>query len=364
MRISIVDRYTARSFLVGYAILMFAGIGLYVLSDLLVNIDEFTEDKSLSAAQMLASAADYYGYNIPLYFAQLTGPIMAFAAAFTLAMMLRNNEMTALASAGMPLTRLAVPIVVCSTGLIGLWVLNHEFVLPKIAPKIVRPRGVEDRQRTIGVECARDDRNSIVNAARLYPREGRMFGVTIIEPDEFGKPAALIEARSATYDPDRRTWLLEAGRRITFGDPLGSDGQIRIHEQPLDEYRLLLDPDELVLRRSAEWADFLALADMRRLLRSRNLPFRNLLLTSFHIRLTTPLLQLIMLTLVLPFFLTREPTNVLAAGGKALLLGGAMFGAAFVAKTIVKTEFAALYAWLPILIFGPIAVVRLSNAKT
>ncbi len=67
MKISIVDRYTARSFLVGYAILMSAGIGLYILSDLLDNIDEcrsnlleiFAKYLSLDASDELYHAASY-----------------------------------------------------------------------------------------------------------------------------------------------------------------------------------------------------------------------------------------------------------------------------------------------------------------
>jgi lipopolysaccharide export LptBFGC system permease protein LptF len=86
---------------------------------------------------------------------------------------------------------------------------------------------------------------------------------------------------------------------------------------------------------------------------------------SRHIRLTQPLLQWILLLLALPFFLTREPANVMAAGGKALLLGGAFFLVAFVAHSVVKEEaHAALIAWLPILLFGPLAALQLANVKT
>ena len=104
---------------------------------------------------------------------------------------------------------------------------------------------------------------------------------------------------------------------------------------------------------------------MNALLRSRNLPNLSTIDMSRHIRLTKPLLFWILMTLALPFFLTREPASVLAAGGRALLVGGLFFGVGFVAHTIVKDEsWTAFMAWLPILVFGPIAVLQLANAKT
>jgi lipopolysaccharide export LptBFGC system permease protein LptF len=135
---SIIDRYVARTFLSGYLILMLVGIGLYTLTDLLVNVDEFAKDETLSLLQVLRLMADYYLCNLPLYYSQLGGPLMAIAAAFTLGMMLRNNELTALVAAGMPLQRLAVPIAACSVLLVAAWMANRELLLPRLAHKIAR----------------------------------------------------------------------------------------------------------------------------------------------------------------------------------------------------------------------------------
>ena len=135
---SIIDRYVARTFLSGYIILMMVGVGLYVLTDVLLNADEFTEDKTLPLIEILRLMGDYYVCNLPLYYSQLGGPLMAIAAAFTLGILLRNNELTALVAAGMPLQRLAVPIVACSILLVGVWMANRELLLPKLAHKVAR----------------------------------------------------------------------------------------------------------------------------------------------------------------------------------------------------------------------------------
>ena len=67
---STIDRYLARTFVGSYALLLLVGIGLYVFSDVLVNLDEFTKDRTLSAGAVLLKMLDYYGYNVPLYYQQ------------------------------------------------------------------------------------------------------------------------------------------------------------------------------------------------------------------------------------------------------------------------------------------------------
>ncbi|MBU0637681.1 MAG: LptF/LptG family permease [Planctomycetes bacterium] len=362
---NIIDRYVAKTFLSGYLILLLVGIGLYILSDMLVNIDEFTEDPTLSLAQVLQRMVDYYGYNIPLYFSQLGAFVMAIAAAFTLGMMLRNNEMTALVAAGMPLQRLAVPILICSVLLVGVSVANQELVIPRVAHKIARQHDDIVGTRTVGVYCARDDSRAIMTALRLYPREGTLERVFIIEPDEAGQPATLVEADQATYDPERETWRLVKGRRLIMGNTAATDGLGgAVQYEGVQEYPFTLKPGDLVLRQGAQWADMLSLRQMNALVQSHTLPNLATVIKSRHIRLTQPLLQWLLLALAVPFFLTREPGNVLAAGGRALLVSGAFLGVTFVSHGIIGDERAALLAWLPILLFGPVAVLQLANVKT
>jgi lipopolysaccharide export system permease protein len=363
---SIIDRHVARAFLSGYVILMLVGVGLYVLTDVLLNADEFTEDASLPFLEVLRLMGDYYLCNLPLYYSQLGGPLMAIAAAFTIGMMLRNNELTPLVAAGMPLQRLIVPILACSVILVGVWMANRELLLPKLAHKVARKHDDIVGQRTRGVRCARDNNNAILIAASFYPRQARLEGLFIIEPDAQGQPQNLIQADAANYDEQRHVWKLERGVRIPMYEPGSVDGLgPAIEREYIDECTFTLTPDELVLRRDSQWADLLSLRQLNALLQSRNLANRPSIDMSRHIRLTQPLLQWTLLLLALPFFLVREPSNVLAAGGKALLVAGAFFAVAFIAQSVVKEEtFAALIAWIPILLFGPLAVLLLANVRT
>ena len=360
-----VDRYIAKSFISGYLILMLVGMGLYALADLLVNIDEFTKDPDLPLPAALMNIYDYYLAQLPLYFSQLAGPLMTIAASFTLAVMLRNNELIALISSGVPLQRLTAPLLICSIFMITLWAVNQELILPKVAHKIVRKRDDAKGTAAVGVYWARDDRNNLMIALRMYPREKRLYDVIIVEADAGGRPANLIKADRADYDELKQTWVLERGIRIRAEvADAPRDLPLPITLEPVADFAFGLTPEQLVVRQKSEYAAMLSLGQMNELIASGRIANRAGIVMSRHIRLTQPLLQLILLTLVVPFFLVREPVSVLATGGLALAVGGIFFGVTFVAHSIVSDHSAALVAWMPILLFGPFAVWRLGDLKT
>lgn len=363
---STIDRYVARMFLSSYVILSAMLIAVYVLADLLVNIDEFTKDATLSGVQVLGLMADYYTHNLPLYFAQLAAPMICVAAAFTLGTMLNCNEMTALLAAGVPLQRIVAPIVVTSVVLLAAAFANREFVIPALADKIGRTHDDVTGLRSTGIYCARDERNAILSAKEFFPRQGVLKHVIIIEPEGAHDPSRVIEADRATWAPQRRVWLLERGRRVVHADPAAQEAlSVPTRVEPVDEHPFGLPPEQLVLRRGTQWAELLSLTQLDDLLRSVNLPNRASIDLARHVRMIEPLAQLVMLLLAVPAFLSRMPTNVLVAGGRALVVSGAFFLVMFIAQGItVEDRYTALVAWIPILIFGPLAAVQLANVRT
>ena len=363
---STIDRYLARTFVGSYALLLLVGIGLYVFSDVLVNLDEFTKDRTLSAGAVLLKMLDYYGYNVPLYYQQLGAALLTIAAGFTFAMMMKNNELTPLIAAGVPLQRLAWPVLGCSVVLVGAWLVNSELIVPRFAPKIARQHEDMIEARQLGVQCVRDDRNAILVAHELHVHAGLLRGVYIIEPDENGTPQQLIQADSAVYDPQARTWRLDRGARLQVAEAFGGSelGRV-IRRVGLDEYAFTLSPEQILLRQSSQWADLMSVAQMRDLLQSRNLPNLAAIARSLDARITQVPLAWILMLLAIPFFLTREPGNVLVAGGKALLLTGLCFGLVFVTHSVSAEGLLERFVMaLPLLAFGPVAVVLFANVKT
>ena len=85
----ILDRYVVKNFLIGYAIAFGVLIGLRVIMDLFVNLDEFTEHASLSAMGVARNILVFYALNVTLYFRDFAGMITVVAAAFSLGKMVR-----------------------------------------------------------------------------------------------------------------------------------------------------------------------------------------------------------------------------------------------------------------------------------
>jgi len=363
--VTIMDRYVVRNFLSSYLSLLLGLTGLVVFVDIVFNVDEFTDDLDQGIVGVLLKIVDYHGYRLPLYFHMLGGVMMSIAACFTFAIMLRSNELTPLVAAGMPLQRLTAPLLGCSVVLVALWLANSELVIPAIAPKLARTYQDLRDTRQGDVQCVRDARNAILSARELHARDGWLKNVHIIEPDDTGRPAHLISADVATYDPQRQTWVLTRGTRLTMGGRTAGGGLgSTITREPLDEYAFQLAPEQIRLRQSSQWADLMSIHQMNALLKGHNLSNATSIEKTRFIRFTQPLLIWILIALVVPFFLTREPANVLVAGGKALLLGGACFAVTFLAHAAAPDGYWQVVTALPVLIFGPVAVLHLANTKT
>lgn len=363
---NVIDRYVVGRFLSGYLILLVVGIGMFVLFDLSINLDEYTEDRRMTAAQILPRVFDYYYHNLPLYYSQLSGAALAISAAFTLGMMLRNNELTALVASGTPLQRLIAPLVVCTLVLIGIWTLNRELLIPSWAHKIARTHDDAVGRQTTGVYCARDPSGNVLTALRSFPDGGRLENVLIFVPQPGDAPQTLIEADHAEYDAAARTWRLGRGRAIRLAGAFGAgtlQGEIRY--EPISEFAFGLAPGDLLLRQSAEWADLLSLTQLNEMLAAGRMPNRATIEMSRHIRLTTWLLQITAVLLAAPAFLSCAPVNVFSAGGQSLAWLVAFFLTSFISHGAVREEsWALLAAWIPILIFAPLAVFRLGNVRT
>src|SRR3954454_24388905 len=171
----ILDRYVIATFLKNYLISFFVLIGLYVTLDMVFNFDELVEVQERagdtvksgldSALLVIRAAGDYYFYQIFYIFVQLSGMIPVVAAAFTLIRFSRFNELTAMLASGVPLLRVASPIIIVSLVLNGLLLLDQELLIPQIIPKLVRSRqeaGQETTSKDFQIPAMQDEHNAIL----------------------------------------------------------------------------------------------------------------------------------------------------------------------------------------------------------
>src|SRR5262249_11349784 len=86
----------------------------------------------------------------------------------------------------------------------------------------------------------------------------------------------------------------------------------------------------------------------------------------FHSRLTRPLLGVVLVLMGLGVILRDQTRNVIISAGLCLVLCAVFFAACYTCKMLGDYEFLtpALAAWLPVVAFGPFAIVMFDAVHT
>src|SRR4051794_11426040 len=174
----IIDRYVLWSFIKNYLISFMVLIGMYIVLDMVFNFDDLAGLKSTTTGGGVANVfdtlhniADYYFYQGFLFFVHLSGIIPVVAAAFTLMRLSRFNELTALLAAGVPLLRVAMPIIIAGIVLNGLLIADQELVIPQMIPKLTRSHDEMHmaQAKSFPLMAMQDDRHSLVRVGKYTP---------------------------------------------------------------------------------------------------------------------------------------------------------------------------------------------------
>jgi lipopolysaccharide export system permease protein len=86
----------------------------------------------------------------------------------------------------------------------------------------------------------------------------------------------------------------------------------------------------------------------------------------FHMRFTRPIMGFILVLWGLGVILRDQNRNVFISAGMCVVLCGVFFAALFVCKSLGDNEYVspALAAWMPVICFGPFAVVGFDAVHT
>src|SRR5258706_1821895 len=228
----ILDRYISAGFLKNYILSFMILVGLYVMLDMLFNFDNLMAVQTREGLTgtdaiwpLLKTIWDYYFYQVFLIFVTLSGIIPVVAAAFTLMRMSRQNELSAILSAGVPLLRLAWPIIVVAIILNALLLVDQEVVIPAMIPKLTRSHNEAGKETTNGfpIESMQDENGNLVLAAKYYPDPDHpyMVKVTIVQRNDEFQARAQITAERADWEPrvNGGQWKLTGALLMTGLEP-------------------------------------------------------------------------------------------------------------------------------------------------
>jgi lipopolysaccharide export LptBFGC system permease protein LptF len=122
-----------------------------------------------------------------------------------------------------------------------------------------------------------------------------------------------------------------------------------------------LTPEALVLRQSAEWISYMSTRELTQLLKLKSIPGGESAVLTLHARIANPVNNLVMLLLGLPFILSRQ-RNIKKSVGLNILVVGLFY--VFIYGCRYMSIEPVWAAWLPVLIFGPLAAVMFDTVKT
>jgi len=365
--VRILDRLLFTAFLKAYAICLVSLLSLYVVIDLFMNLEDFAAHVS-GILPVMGNIAKYYGYKVVQIFDRLCEAIVLLAAAFTVAWVQRNNELLPLLSAGVPTRRVILPVLVGAAVLIALGVANQEFLIPRIADALLADRDDPLGEKTLVVAGAYDS-----TGIHIEGSEARRNGLTVrplfvTVPETLADGLLHLTARESRYVP------AEPGRRESGGWLMTGVNPPVVENLPpsliqLDPGQFFLkttDVDFDVLTRNRQWFMFASTSRLRELLSRPDARRLAALAVQFHMRLTRPILGLLLVVLGLSVILRDQNRNVFIGTGLCLANCALFFAAIFACKHLGDNEYLspALAAWMPVLLFGPLTFTSFDAIHT
>jgi lipopolysaccharide export system permease protein len=376
----ILDKYVAKNFLVGYAIAFGVLLGMRIVIDLFVGLDEFTEHANLGAVSVIKTIVIYYGLQSTLYFRDFAGMITVVAAAFSLGKMVRYNELTAIMASGVSLKRIIAPIIVLAVVLTGFLIIDQELIIPSLSTKLVRGKDAVPGKEAYDVWFISDANGSLICAKKFDVESSTFDNLMVVTREKktnslIWEPTGLLEAGKATYDFKSQSWLLTNGFFTSI--PKQGSQQPRANKLnpiasrvSLPAYHTDLTPDDIPVRRKAEHKTLLSSMQLSQLA-SQGTQLKDLanLYSQKHFRITDPIMNIIMLLVCLPVLVCRDPKSMKSAITVSFAITSASLVVGFACR-ILATEnifgrvIPELWAWLPVFIFAPIAFIEIDSMKT
>ena len=374
------DRYIAKNFLVGYAIAFCVLIGMRVIIDLFVNLDEFSEKHTqLSTIGVIKDIADYYLVNSLLYFREFAGMITVVAASFSFGKMIRSNELIAIMASGVSLKRTIWPVIFMALILTGIIVINQEILIPSQADKLTRKHDDIRGQESYNVSFITDEKDSLIFSQQFDAGTATLFNPTIllrrlISQNGIWEVTARIDAGKAIIDKETGRWELytkEPGTEewLNYGRVIDRDPAKPISKIPY--YETDITARDIPLRARAENISLMSLHQLITLA-SQQSKFRDQinLNSQKHFRITEPIISMVMLMISLPILVCRDPKSVKSAVLISFSITSLCFVVTFVSKILATEQvifnrvIPEFWAWLPVFIFLPISFIALDSMKS
>ncbi len=367
---TLIDRYIISRF-IGNFVILFVLLFVFAVSiDVLLQLDNFVEiareiagEDAGTPSVLLALGRlllNFHGPRIFQFYAYMLGLLSVGAMGFTLSQMQRHRELVAILASGIRLHRIAIPLACAVLGLNILQLLNQEFILPRLAPMLIREHGDIGRSgiEAFDVPFTADAKRNLLQSPLFDPATKTLLSPTILERDEGGRTIRRISADSATWDPEAKVWRLERGRAIMPQvAETGDEATPLLVAQTVSVYETDLSPEVLTMQQHRQFAGMLSYTQISQMIKASRKEDRDVLIRFSLARITTLLINMCVLVMTMTVFLLRQPGNAVRQSMKCAALAiPAMIGSLIALTVDFPGIPATVEAFLPAIILIPIAM--------
>ena len=375
---TILDRYLLFLFLRTFLVCFLSFTGLYVVIHLFSNLDELSALSTESSWGELMLA--FYGPRVAEMFGK-TAPVLALVAGiFSISMLQRNRELTAIEAGGITKLRALRSIIFAGLVIVALTVANRELLIPNFKDKLVRtPQNWHDRGK-VAMHPREDLRTGLkFRGKEFLVGEKKITEANVQLPLAISTAVPRIAAKTATLvvanDVHPAGVLFEG---VTLPVVMTNVETISLDQRPLvyspKNFQWLaadacfvaikMDADEIAFGK--KMAQYRRTSEMIAAIQQPKRHFGKSEEVSLHARLLRPMQDITLLLLGLPVIVSNSERNIFASAGLGFLIVGSVFLVDAASQGLGAyrlLEPAALAAWLPLIVFTPLAVLSMRKLK-
>lgn len=310
----ILDFYILRGFLRIFIASLVCVTTLYFVIEIFERIDTL-----VSTGTPALTAVRYFAYKAPLIISRVIGFATLFSALFSLGVLVRNHEMTAIRSSGVSIQRIALPLLILSFAICLFAFVWNETIVPVFTQRADTIYKIEIKnKRQQSLLGTRDiwlrGENSFINVDRYDSRNETLEQVTIFLLDRDFSLKGVVNIPNVKWQEQR--WVADNIAAWTFQTdgtmiPVAEPKLPRISEKPDDLKALARDPEEF------SYFDLQKqITDMKN---------KGLDVTDYEVdlqaKLAIPVISPLMILIAIPFALKRRLTGSISVSfGVAMLL--------------------------------------------
>ncbi len=309
-------RYLASLYLKNVAMALLTFTSLFLLFDFFERIDNV-----LAEGASFSLILSYFSLKIPNIISLMLPVATLVATLFTVGLLGKNAELTALRAAGLSLKQLVAPFVLVGCGLTLMAYVLNETIVPWSARRATEIYNIDIRKKNESGSYSQQNvwwrsGESLFSIGIFDSRTKTLYDFTRIDLDDNHDISRRTDAKRVTWVNPSLGWTMHDVTTQSFAadqSPVSkrlTKAPLVLKETPEDFYEIRSDPDSM------------SHTELRQYIRRQRRQglSAELLLPDLHHKLAFPVLMLLLPIAIFPFALTSTRTGSLAVGFVAGLL--------------------------------------------